>query len=206
MAITYPLSFPTTVAPNSVTIAPRNGVASTESPFSFGQKVYKWAGAEQWNLEVSMPYMKRAVAEEYLAFFAALQGSYGTFTMIIPASKTPRGVATGTPLVNGASQTGTDLVTDGWTHSVTGILKAGDLIQLGSGSSTHLHKLLVDANSDGSGNATLTLWPELRTSPSDNASITVSNCKGLFRLAGDVSHSINIEGFYSIQFTAVEAL
>jgi hypothetical protein len=50
------------------------------------------------------------------------------------------GVATGTPLVNGAGQTSTytavkdlyqqTLNTDGWTNSTTGILKAGDVITI----------------------------------------------------------------------------
>lgn len=34
----------------------------------------------------------------------------------------------GTPLVNGASQSGASIVTDGWSSGVTGILKAGDVI------------------------------------------------------------------------------
>ncbi len=66
-----------------------------------------------------------------------------------PVNTSPRGAATGTPLVKGASQTGNTLTTDGWTTGVTGILKAGDWIQLGTGSTSTLHKLQQAADSDG---------------------------------------------------------
>jgi hypothetical protein len=38
------------------------------------------------------------------------------------------GVKTGTPLVNAGGQTGSSIVTKGWTNSTTGILKKGDII------------------------------------------------------------------------------
>jgi len=41
-----------------------------------------------------------------------------------------KGVATGTPLVDGASQTGSSLVTNGWTNDTAGILVAGDIFTI----------------------------------------------------------------------------
>jgi hypothetical protein len=116
-------------------------------------------------------------------------------------------VATGTPVINGASQTGSELITDGWTADTTGILKAGDYIQLGTGSTARLYKVLDDVDSDGSGNATFDIWPNLRSSPDDNATITVSNCKSVFRLTTNVTDiSINQASIYGLTFGAVEAL
>ena len=121
------------------------------------------------------------------------------------------GVATGTPLVNGASQEVTyaaatgntwsqSLVTDGWTNSTTGILKAGDVFTIagvfavnpvpgegatGKTAMPYLQQftVLADANSGAStGPATLTVSPPMITSgpfqtvtaaPADNAAITV---------------------------------
>ncbi|TPE53073.1 P22 phage major capsid protein family protein [Amaricoccus solimangrovi] len=40
------------------------------------------------------------------------------------------GTASGSPVTNGAGQTGASLATDGWTNSITGILKAGDVITI----------------------------------------------------------------------------
>lgn len=98
----------------------------------------------------------------------------------------------GTPLVNGASQSGTSLVTDGWTASAT-VLKAGDVFTIAgvyavnpmSGESTGVLRQFVatsDVTSDASGNATISIYPGITSSgayqtvsaaPADNAAITV---------------------------------
>ncbi len=205
MPISYPINFPTQCI-KGVTIRARNIVAMSTSPFTGQQQVYKHQG-QWWEMEVTLPPMKRADAEQVASFLIKLNGQYGTFLLGDPANTAPRGAGTGTPLVKGAGQSGDTLITDGWTPSVTGILKAGDWIQLGSASSTRLHKVLDDANSDGSGNATLTIWPNLRSSPADNAVITVNNTKGRWRLSSnDVDYNIETGQFYGITFACVEAL
>lgn len=96
------------------------------------------------------------------------------------------GVATGTPLVNGANQNTTyaatkdtnyqTLATDGWTNSTTGILKAGDIITIEGVyavnpvtketlSFLRQFTVLEDADSGAStGPATLTISPPIITS------------------------------------------
>ena len=206
MAISYPLSLPTAAGIAKVWGGGHSIVGISSSPFTAKQQVYKYPG-QFWEADITLPPMKRVDAEYWISFLLKLGGSYGTFLLGDPNAATPRGIATGTPLVNGASQTGQELVTDGWTTSTTGILKAGDYIQLGSASSAQLYKVLDDVNSDGSGNATLTIYPDLRSSPSDNATITVSNAKGVFRLSnGQQAWDINEASVYGITFPAREAL
>lgn len=205
MSITYPLALPSSGI-RRIRIVPRTVVAMSESPFTLQQQVQEHAG-QAWGAEVSLPTMNRATAEEWVAFLLKLNGRLGTFLLGDPAGVTPRGIATGSPLVNGASQTGNSLITDGWTVSQTGILKAGDWIQLGSGSSAKLHKNLNDVNSDATGNATLDIWPKLRSSPADNAVITVSNCQSVFRLSSnDMNYDIDEAIHYGIAFGCVESL
>ncbi len=206
MAVTYPLSLPTNKGIAQIRLTANNVVGMSMSPFTAKQQVYKYTG-QFWEAEISLPPMKRADAEYWISFLLKLNGSYGTFLLGDPNGGTARGIATGTPLVNGASQTGQDLITDGWTASQTGILKAGDYIQLGSSSSAQLYKVLDDVNSDSGGNATLTLWPDLRTAPSDNAPITVVNPKGVFRLStSEQSWNIDEAAFYGLTFAAREVL
>lgn len=205
MAITYPVTFPN-VGIRAMNIRARTVVGISSSPFTGQQQVYKHQG-EWWEAEVTLPPMKRATAEQVAAFLIKMKGQYGTFLLGDPANTSPRGVGTGTPLVNGAGQTGSSLVTDGWTVSTTGILKAGDWIQLGTGSSTTLHKVLDDVDSDGSGNATLEIFPSLRSSPDDDATITVSSPKGIWRLASNqMEYSIDEASVYGITFACVEAI
>ena len=98
----------------------------------------------------------------------------------------------GTPLVNGASQTGSSLITDGWTATTT-ILNRGDVITVADmyavnpqnyRSTTQLSQHTVTANTttDGSGNSTIAIYPPIITSgayqtvtgsPANNAAITV---------------------------------
>jgi len=205
MAITYPISLPASPVQRTINLFPRSVVAVSQSAFSLKQQIYAWGG-QCWGGSVTLPAMQRADGEAWVAALTSLNGREGTFLLGDTANKTARGIATGTPLVKGGSQTGYDLITDGWTISQTGILKAGDWIQLGSGSSSQLHKVMSDANSNGSGEATLTLWPKLRSSPADNAVIVVSSPKGVFRLAEGFEWNIDDLRLYGLAFSFVEAL
>jgi hypothetical protein len=203
--ISYPISLPTQSAIAKIRLSANEIVGISQSPFTAAQQVYKYPG-QFWEADVTLPPMKRADAEYWVAFLLKLNGPFGTFLLGDPLGATARGVATGTPVVNGGTQTGNELVTDGWTADQTGILKAGDYIQLGSGATAQLYKILDDVNSDGSGNATFTIWPSLRSSPADNATIVVSSPKGVFRLTTPASWDIDEASIYGLTFGAREAL
>ncbi len=99
----------------------------------------------------------------------------------------------GTPLTNGALQSGSSIVTDGWTAAAANRLKKGDVIQIAGvfavnpmnrQSTGELQDFVVtsDVDSDGSGNATIPVSPALIAGgalqtvsalPADNAAITV---------------------------------
>lgn len=103
------------------------------------------------------------------------------------------GLQAGTPLVNGASQTGSSLITDGWSAAAT--ITKGTVFTLAGvygvnpetkASTGALQQFVVtaDATADGSGNATLSISPSIVTSgatqtvsgsPADNAGITVGS-------------------------------
>ena len=139
---------------------------------------------------------------EVQAFLTKLRGGEHTFYGYDPAATSPRGVGTGTPKVNGASQSGTSLVTDGWTPNQTGILKAGDYFTVND----ELKMITADVNSDGGGNATLVFSPSLRDSPDDNADLTVADATCVMRLIDDsqAEWSVEVDGFYSITFSGIE--
>lgn len=204
MTISYPLTLPSNdAAPKRITFFAIESVALSRSPYTFATQVQEHQGSA-WSAEVTLPPMARADAEEWIAFLLSLRGQRGTFYLRDPLGITPRGSASGTPLVNGGGQTGNVLSTDGWSTSVNGVLLAGDYIQLG----TRLYKVLEDVNADGSGEADITIWPSLRESPADNDTVITTDCKGLFRLSSNVNQIWNAEEtrLYGASFTAVEAL
>lgn len=106
-------------------------------------------------------------------FLMSQQGSFEAFAFIHPSKKAPLGVATGTPVVNGAGQVGTSLATSGWTANITGIMKAGDII--GIAGQTKVYMVTADANSDATGLATLIISPPLMQSPASLSAIVTSN-------------------------------
>jgi len=209
MAESYPLALPAHTGIAQIRLLARNVVGVSTSPFNLKQQVFRHPG-QRWEADVTLPPLQRADAELWASFLLRLRGQQGTFLLGDPANATPRGTASatpGTPVVNGASQTGDELNIDGLPTSETGYLKSGDYIQLGSGATATLHKVLEDVNSNGSGEATLNLWPQVRIAPADNAAVTVSNAQGNFRLASnETMWDINSATLYGITFGAVEAL
>lgn len=105
------------------------------------------------------------------------------------------GALGGTPAVNGANQTGTSLITDGWSNSIAGLMNVGDVFSIAGVYSVNpqtrqstgtLQNFVVQATaaSDSSGNCTLSFTPAIVPSgqfqnvsaaPADNALISVYN-------------------------------
>lgn len=205
MTITYPITLPA-IKFARITLRARNTVALAKSPFTGQQQVLEWPGA-WWEADVEYPPLDRDDGEAVVAALLSLKGMKGTFYLAEPVFEAHGaiGTYTGTPLVKGAAQTGSSLMTDGWDNGIT--LKAGNYIQLGSGAATRLHKIVKDVTVDGSGNATLDLWPALRESPADNDAITISGCKGTFRLAAnDTSWLERPLPIFGVSFSAIEAI
>ena len=108
------------------------------------------------------------------------------------------GAYAGTPVVNGANQTGSQLITNGWTASITGLLNVGDVFTIANvfavnpqnrQSTGALQNFVVTsvANSDGSGNSTINIYPAITTSgayqtvtgsPANLAPISITSVNG----------------------------
>jgi hypothetical protein len=125
-------------------------------------------GAHAWGIELRYGAMTRAQFAPLWAFLVSQAGQAELFSVSLSAIYPPLGTASGTPLVNGGSQTGTSLVTDGWSNSQT-VLKAGDWIQVQN--DLKVYMVTADVGSSGAGAATISLYPALRISPADNMSI-----------------------------------
>lgn len=188
-----------------MTISRVNGLS--ESPYNYEEQAFGWAG-ERWSAQLDVPNtLDAAKAAEIKAWGVRMKGRLNYVLFGDPSSKTPRGVATGAPQVKGSGQVGNTLLTDGWTINTAGIMKAGDYIQLGSDSSSRLHMVVEDANSDSGGNAALIIEPALRSSPLDNSAIIVNEAKGLFRLTSDDwSWSVGLKKVHRFSFSLIEVV
>jgi hypothetical protein len=163
-------------------------------------------GAQRWGIEGTYPKMLRAEIAPIIGFALAQRGQYETFILIPPALwSNARGIATGTPLVKGAAQTGRTVTTEGWTASQTGILKAGDFIKFAG--SDKVYMVTADCDSDGSGDASVVIEPALMASPEDNADITVNVVSFTVAFASDVQEfDINAASHHSFSVKFVEVV
>lgn len=192
MAISYPVSTPTDIGIADIQLSATNAVAVSKSPFTFATQVHAYSG-EMWSASVTIPTVRKDLAEPWVAFLLSLRGQYGTFLLGDPNRTSPQGTATSATITGSLGDRSV-------TVAMTGTLKAGDYIQLGSGSSARLHKVLVDK----SGSGTLEIWPALRDDYT-TASATLTNAKGVFRLASNSTQwGIGSSSAYSIQFDAME--
>jgi hypothetical protein len=73
------------------------------------------------------------------------------------------------------------LNTRGWTPGVYGLLLPGDYLQIGY----RLYMAASQVNADTNGNAQISVWPSLRETPADGATVSLVNCQGVFRLAAN---------------------
>lgn len=162
-------------------------------------------GAQRWAIEgVYSPNLSRAELAPIFAFALAQRGQYEVFTFTPPSLwSTARGVATGSPQVKGASQTGRTVITEGWTSSITGILLAGDLIKFSGHAKVYI--VTADAASNGSGEATINIEPALMASPADNEAVVVASVPFSVAFAADV-HEFDIQApdFHSFKVSLVE--
>jgi len=154
-------------------------------------------GGTRWLASLTFNNLTGADRAVMQAFLAQLQGTANNF-YLTDHSYTRRADGSGTPRVNGASQTGNQLVTDGWTSGTYAFLR-GDLFTVNGEL-----KMAVADSTISAGAATVDFVPELREAPADNATLTISAPTGIFRLVSPSSGWTNQPGVFST-FT-VEAI
>lgn len=207
MAIAYPISLPAAFSLARITIRQCGTVGESVSPFSAAQQLYEHPG-QWWEADCRLPPIsRRDDAEDVVAAMMSLRSKLGTFLMGDPLAAVQRGVGGGTPVVDGAGQAGHQLELRGLPLSTTGWLKTGDWLQLGSGATARLHKVLVRVDSDGAGKATLDIWPRLRSAPADSAAVTIAAAKGVWQLASNqFEYDIEPAMKYGIAFSCRERM
>ena len=169
--------------------------------------VSEWTGRRQtiasgrgwWECQLSLPPIVGTTnVNAWRAFIAKSRGKANDFQ--IPVDPTAQSASTATPLVNGAGQIGRTLNSDGWPLSTT-VLVAGQFITINN----QLLQLTENVTSNGSGVATLTFEPPIRTSPSDNAAIEYKNPFCLMYLVEEPTLSVENGYVYSLSLNLRES-
>jgi hypothetical protein len=178
------VTMPSSPGPSEIELGMSDAVSVFSSPFTGVQQTQQWPGGDNWDATITLPPMYLSTAWPWEGFFAELRGRANIFQLGDRRNTAPLGVGTGTPVVNTSSDNlpmTTSLVTNGWTVSTSNLLLPGDKIQVGY----RLYKVCEAVSSDGGGNATITVWPSLRETPTTGTSVILTNPVGIFRLTSN---------------------
>lgn len=168
------LEWPEDVCPSSLTWRPESNTKTFRSPFNGSSQTVRFPGT-RWVCSLTLNNLSDDKSRRIDTLIADLDGEYGQ-VKIHDWGRSGR-VPLGSPVVNGANQTGNQLQSSGWTPSKN-VLQKGDYITVNN----ELKMVTADVTSSASGIAIIYFAPMLRNSPPTNAVIEVANPYGIFKL------------------------
>ncbi len=155
-------AWPSTVAPVAAKIS---SIQPTRISVAHSLKrQVRSVGAQRFAISLSYRNLTAAQMAVFWAALQVLRGQYNTCTFAFPSGAigaAPIGswATSGTIQSNGGAAAGVRTAAlKGFTAAQTGVIKAGDLWK---GPDTKVYQATADANSDGSGHATITFEPAL---------------------------------------------
>lgn len=166
------LDWPAQIRPSQQSFKLVSNGAVFTSPFTASSQTVRYPGS-RWQTTMSFDNLDDQESRLLEVLLARLDGQAGR-VRLFDFGRAPA-VQRGTPLVNGAGQSGDSVNTDGWAPNVK-VLSYGDYIQVG----TELKMVLSDTMSSAAGQATIEIGPMLRYSPADNSAVGVANPVGVF--------------------------
>lgn len=216
MPLTYPLALPSNGIRN-ITFRARSAVGTAVSPFTGKRQTYPWP-LQMWEADVTLPPMKRADAESWVAFLVGLNGKEGTFTMGDPANTLPRDgglsaalISTAPAIANGGFETagaGAPDVLANWTESTFGTSAiARDTVDFNSGAASC--RFDVDGSNSDVAVIQYVLAPGFRYRVSFHAKASAAGATLKFgdTSAADITTVLTTSwAAYSGTFTAVNSL
>lgn len=152
-------------------------------------------------VDVTYPIMTKAQFDPLLAALMNAEAQGLPVVLELPQDTAPSGL--GSPLVNGASQTGTTLNADAFTNSVA--IPVGAFFSFTAGGRNNLHMIRAAVSANGSGVAALPIAPMLRASPADNAALNFATPKVEGFVEGEIKWSVDTAKRYSLSFSVAEA-
>jgi hypothetical protein len=197
------LALPLTPGQRQVDWSMVNIVGAVPNPYTGRQQTMNWQ-AGYWEAVVTMPPMSRIQAGAWIAFMAQAQGMNAVFYFGDGLGTMPQGLAQGAGVTAGSFQAPFQLTTKNWTpNQLFTLLSPGDWIQIGY----RLYQCMDQVSSDGAGNASFAIWPQIREIPANGTAIVTTNAQGLFRMKSNVlKYSVSYLRTYGLSFEIREAI
>lgn len=181
---TFPAIEPTTTSIELVTntkmfISPLTGYTQSTS-----------RQGTRWRLQQTFANLQEAERQSMIAFLTRLNGQLHRAAIYDHSYKGSRETPGGTVTLSATASAGdTSISTTGWTTG-TDVLAPGDLIHvINDNSYTELKRVVNTSTvtSDGSGNATINIVPEIHSTCTSGNSVIYTDPVGVFLLAENAS-------------------
>lgn len=196
------IALPSTPGPRQIDWSRFSVVGAVTNPFTQKQQIQNWQ-AGLFKAVVTLPPLSIAQAGAWEAFLDQAQGQNAVFFIGDNLRSTPQGSAEGTGVTAGFNAAPYTLTTTGWTGNQPTLLMPGDWVQVGN----RLYRCLDAVASDGAGNASFAIWPNLRENPAAGTPVVTTNAQGLFRMdSNTLRSSESYNRTVSLSFSIREAI
>lgn len=200
------VAFPTIRRPSSVTWRLRARTQTHTSPLDGTTQTLALPGA-RWEATISWESLQPADYRTLEAFLASMAGMAGRF-WYGPVHAPRRATGGGSPVINGASQTGSTLSVSGWSANAQAFLAGDWLSYTDTTSRRRLHQVTANVTANGSGVASVPIAPPIRRAGANGAAVTVTDPTGVFMLASDDEGQMQVRPplLGSVSINIVEAI
>ena len=213
-----PTVFPANILPSEIAFGLRSNTQVFRSPLTASIQTLRMPGAA-WTGRAVFNDLEDDEARVLEAFLVDLDGMNGRFYFGDYSLTQPRGTMSGhtnSLQVRGASQTGSTLSIDNGVPNLANAFLPGDYIAYPTSLGRELKMVTAAANFNGSGQTTLSIAPNIRTSPADNAAVAyrlntandigTSDTTCVMRLASDETQwAVRSPVITGISITFIEA-
>ena len=192
-------NFPS-ITPTSQTFELVTNTRQFQSPVSGAIQTLSRKGSF-WKTRMTFRNLSGDERAELQAFIAKMDGQVHRMRLE-DYGYVRRGSATSPQnvLVDGAGQTGTTLNMDGATPNVSDFFKAGDYLSFNN----ELHMVTADADSDSSGDITVSVSPPIRKATTNNDSVSIFSPFGVFMMTNTPRWNTESTYISSITIEAIE--
>ena len=197
-------SFPT--SPSFRTLNFRDNRPTLLNQTISGKKQVRQIGGQYFSFGVAMPPLQQEDSQAIFAFLQKQKGSFENFAITHPLDNLGVGKAeTDIQVVGTHALSDATIVIDGFANSTNGVLKAGDLIKFAN--HTKVYMVQADVNSNGSGQTTVSISPNLVATLADNEAVTVNKPSFTVYLeSNEITYRTNESGLFSISFDVREVI
>ena len=198
----FPLAMPTSPGFTTFSMRLRRNIGVNESPYSGHQQTQVWPLAK-WQVVVTLPPMNEIDAGLWSTFFLQVQGRRGTFLLGDPTQKN---TITSNGSLVAATAAGAYDINARFAAGVTGSVRPGQKVQLGSGAAARLYQITTSASITSGRTLTFGIEPTLKAPLAGGSTVTLVDPVGAFRmLTNDLRWDANSAYHHGFSF-ACEAV